>query len=81
MLFILYISTVGILTRSLTVFSYSWLLRGTKRHQGSNPSQHQPVTANLLAIEHKSLDFSILDNVMLWVAHRLGFCQSRLVYN
>ena len=49
------------------------LLRGIKRHQGSNPPQHQPVTADLLTIVCKPLDFSNPDNVMLWAACCLGY--------
>ena len=49
------------------------LLRGIKRHQGSNPPQRQPVTADLLAIVRKSLHLTIPDNVMLWAACCLGF--------
>lgn len=49
------------------------LLRGIKRHQGSNPSQRQPVTADLMTVLHQSLDLSKPDNVMLWAACCLGF--------
>ena len=49
------------------------LLRGIKRHHGSNLPQCQPVTADLMGVLHKSLDLSIPDNVMLWAACCLGF--------
>ena len=49
------------------------LLRGIKRHQGSNLPRRQPVTADLMTVLHKSLDLSKPDNVMLWAACCLGF--------
>ena len=49
------------------------LLRGIKRHQGSNPPQRQPVTADLMGVLHQSLDLSNPDNVMLWAACCVGF--------
>ena len=49
------------------------LLRGIKRHQGSNLPQRQPVTADLMGVLHQSLDLSNPDNVMLWAACCLGF--------
>ena len=49
------------------------LLRGIKRHQGPNLPQHQPVTADLMSVLHKSLDFVSTDSVMLWTAYFLGF--------
>lgn len=49
------------------------LLRGIKRHQGSNLPQRQPVTADLMSVLHKSLEFTNPDNVMLWAACCLGF--------
>ena len=49
------------------------LLRGIKRHQGSNLPQRQPVTADLMSVLHRSLDLSNPDNVMLWAACCLGF--------
>ena len=49
------------------------LLRGIKRHQGSNLPQRQPVTADLMSVLHQSLDFTNPDNVMLWAACCLGF--------
>ena len=44
------------------------LLRGIKRHQGSNLLQRQPVTADLMSVLHQLLDFNNPDNVMLWAA-------------
>ena len=41
------------------------LLRGIKRHKGSNLPQRQPVTAKLMSVLHRSLDFTNPDNVML----------------
>ena len=49
------------------------LLRGIKRHQGSNPPQRQPVTADLMGVLHQLLDLSNPDNVMPWAACCLGF--------
>ena len=49
------------------------LLRGIKRHQGSNPPHCQPVTADLLTIVRKSLELTIPDNVILWATYSLGF--------
>ena len=49
------------------------LLRGIKRHHGSDLPQRQPVTADLMSVLHKSLDFTNPDNVMLWAACCLGF--------
>ena len=49
------------------------LLRGIKHHQGSNLPQRQPVTAELMSVLHRSLDFANPDNVMLWAACCLGF--------
>ena len=49
------------------------LLRGIKQHQGSNPHQRQPVTADLMGVLHQSLDLSNPDNVMLWATCYLGF--------
>lgn len=49
------------------------LLRGIKRHQGSNPPQRQPVTADVMGVLHQSLDLSNPDIVMLWAACCLGF--------
>ena len=50
-----------------------WLqrvLRGIKRHQGSNRHQHQPITIKLLHIIFQSLDFSDYNH---WAACCLGF--------
>jgi len=49
------------------------LFRGIKRHQGSNLPQHQPVTADLMSVLHRSLDLDNPDNVMLWAACSLEF--------
>ena len=49
------------------------LLRGIKRHQGSNLPQRQPVTADLMSVLYQSLDFTNPDNVMRWAACCLGF--------
>ena len=48
-------------------------LLGIKRHQGSNLSQHQPVTGDLMSVLHQSLDFTNPDNVMLWAMCCLCF--------
>ena len=44
-----------------------------KRHQGSNPPQRQPVTADVVGVLQQSLDLSSPDNVMLLAACCLGF--------
>ena len=49
------------------------LLRGIKHHQGSKLPQRQPVTADLMSVLHRTLDFTNPDNVMLWAACCLGF--------
>ena len=49
------------------------LLRGIKHHQGSNLTQRQPVTADLVSVLHRSLDLANPDNVMLWAACCVGF--------
>ena len=49
------------------------LLPGIKRQQGSNLTQRQPVTADLMLVLHRSLDLSNPDNVMLWAACYVGF--------
>ena len=48
------------------------LLRGIKRHQGSNLTQCQPVTADLMLVLHRSLDL-LNPDVMLWAACCVGF--------
>ena len=52
-----------------------WLqrvLRGVKRHQGSNRRQRQPITIQLMHI-FQSLNFSDYNHTMLWAACCLGF--------
>ena len=49
------------------------LLCGIKRHQDSNLTQRQPVTADLMSVLHRSLDLANPDNVMLWAACCVGF--------
>lgn len=49
------------------------LLRGIKRHQGANRPQRQPVTAELMTVLQRSLDFANPDHVMLWAACCMGF--------
>ena len=48
-------------------------VRGTKHHQGSTLTQHQPVTPDLMWIIQRSLDTHNSEHVMLWAACRLGF--------
>ena len=43
-------------------------LREIKENQGSNLPQHQPVTADLMAVLWQSLDLSNPDKVLLWAA-------------
>ena len=49
------------------------LLRGIKLHQGSNLTQHQLVTVDLMSVLHRSLDLANLDNIILWAACCVGF--------
>jgi len=49
------------------------LLRGIKHHQSTNLPQRQPVTADLMSVLHKPLDFINPESVMLWAACCLGF--------
>ena len=49
------------------------VLRGIKRHQGSNRRQRQPITIELMHIIFQSLNFSDYDHTMLWTACSLGF--------
>ena len=44
------------------------LLRGIKRLQGSFPPSRLPITVDLLQIIQRSLDLTVYDHVMLWVA-------------
>ena len=48
------------------------LFRGIKRHQGSNLTQCQPVTANLTSVLHRPLDLANPDNIVLWAACCVG---------
>lgn len=54
-------------------FQLQRLLRGIKRHQGSDIPKCQPVTADLMSVLHRSLDLDNPYNVMLWVACCQGF--------
>ena len=49
------------------------VLRGIKRHQGSNRRQRQPITIELMHIIFQSLNFSDYNHTMLWAACCLGF--------
>ena len=49
------------------------VLRGIKRHQGSNRRQRQPITIELMHIIFQSLNFSDYNHTMLWAACSLGF--------
>ena len=49
------------------------VLRGIKRHQGSNKRQRQPITIELMHIIFQSLNFSDYNHTMLWAACCLGF--------
>ena len=49
------------------------VLRGIKRHQGSNRRQRQPITIELMHIIFQSLNFSDYNHIMLWAACCLGF--------
>ena len=49
------------------------VLRGIKRHQGSNKRQRQPITVELMHIIFQSLNFSVYNHTMLWAACCLGF--------
>ena len=44
-----------------------------KHHQGLNPPQRQPVTANRMCVIHRSLNLQDQDRNMLWAACCLGF--------
>ena len=44
------------------------VLRGIKRHQGSNRRQRQPITIELMHIIFQSLNFSDYNHTMLWAA-------------
>ena len=49
------------------------VLRGIKRHQGSNQPKRQPITSDLMHVIHRSLDFSSHNHTMLWAACCIGF--------
>lgn len=49
------------------------ILRGIKRHKGSNQPKRQPITSDLMLIIHRSLDFSVHNHTMLWAACCVGF--------
>ena len=49
------------------------VLRGIKRHQGSNQRKRQPITSDLMRVIHRSLDFSSHNHTMLWAACCIGF--------
>ena len=49
------------------------VLRGIKRHQGSNKCQCQPITIELMHIISQSLNFSDHNHTMHWAACFLGF--------
>ena len=49
------------------------LLHRIERHQGSNLTQRQPLTADLMSVLHRSLDLTNPDNVMLCPACCVGF--------
>lgn len=49
------------------------VLRGIKRHQGSNQPKRQPITSDLMRVIHRSLDFSSHNHTMLWAACCIGF--------
>ena len=52
------------------------VLRGIKRHQGSNRRQRQPITIELMHIIFQSLNFSDYNHTMLWAAAVSGFLVS-----
>ena len=49
------------------------ILWGIKRHQGSNQHKRQLITNYLMLIIHRSLDLSVHNHSMLWVACCIGF--------
>ena len=49
------------------------LLHRIERHQGSNLTQRQPLTADLMSVLYRSLDLTNPNNVMLWPACCVGF--------
>ena len=52
------------------------LLRGIRRHQGSNSPRRQPVTEDLMSVLQRSLDLSDHNNIMLWAACCFGFLRA-----
>ena len=49
------------------------VIRGIKRTQGSSEAQRLPITNDILMIIFSSLDLSIPDNCMFWVACNLAY--------
>ena len=63
----------GFYDKLSTCLQLQVLLHRIERHQGSNLTQRQPLTADLMSVLHRSLDLTNPDNVMLWPACCVGF--------